>query len=122
MERDGDEVMLQNCIREVLIRISAGTVAIMTEIMYLWVFFTPYGSQYLDKMTAAFFKVNSNSLFIVFNIFNIKSDIYKEYENRTSSKYIIPIVNKQYDSNVADLEDAPDDGPLWPIHVVLSLC
>jgi hypothetical protein len=30
------------------------------------------------------------------------------------SNYIIPRVNKQYDSNVADFVDAPDDGPLRP--------
>jgi hypothetical protein len=47
------------------------------------------------------------------------SDMYKEYENRTSSNYIIPLVNKQYDFNVADLVDAPDDGPLRPKYVLL---
>jgi hypothetical protein len=33
--------------------------------------------------------------------------------------YIISTVNKQHDSNVIDLEDASDDGPLRPKHVVL---
>jgi hypothetical protein len=53
--------------------------------------------------------------------FDIKSDIYKEYENRRSSNYIIPIVNKQNNRNVADLVDAPDDGLLRPKHVVLRV-
>jgi hypothetical protein len=47
--------------------------------------------------------------------------MYKEYENRTSSNYIKPTVNKQYDSNVTDLVDAPDDGPLRPKHIVLRM-
>jgi hypothetical protein len=47
--------------------------------------------------------------------------ILKVYDNRTSSNYIIPIVNKQYESNVADLVHAPDDGPLRPKHVVLRV-
>jgi hypothetical protein len=57
----------------------------------------------------------------VFKISNIKSDICKEYENRTSSNYIRHIVNKQHDSNVADFVDAADDGPLRPKHVVLRV-
>jgi hypothetical protein len=57
----------------------------------------------------------------IFKIFNIKSNIYKEYEFRTSSNYTIPIVNKQCDCNVTDLVDAPDDGPLRLKHVVLSV-
>jgi hypothetical protein len=54
-------------------------------------------------------------------MFNIKSDIYKEYENKTSSNYITHIVNKQHDSNVADFVNAPDDGLLRPKHVVLRV-